>query len=125
MTNRSHDVLHFLADLAGASSHRRSYCVETDTFRWLPLSYTKLFRGESGRRGDPGPMQKGFDDDELTQRIFKIARLHDEEGILRVGWMWVAGTHPVLGPVFCPLASMPVQLPSLHGELVQDHRARS
>lgn len=115
MTSQPQRVLEFLADLADSDTQRKEYRVNVDTFRWMPLSYTKLFRGETGRRGDSGPMQDGFPDDKVTQRILKTARLHEDEGLLRVGWMWVAGHDPELGPVFCPLASMPVQTPPHHG----------
>lgn len=81
----------------------------------MPLSYTKLFRGESGRRGEGGSMQDGFPQDALTERILKTARLHEDEGLLRLGWMWVAGRHPDLGAVFCPLAVMPVRMSTAHG----------
>ena len=115
MTSQAQRVLGVLADLAGSATERKSYRIDTANFRWMPLSYTKLFRGESGRRGEPGPTQDGFPQDALTARILKTARLHEDEGLLRLGWMWVAGRHPDLGAVFFPLAVMPVQVPAGHG----------
>ncbi|MGI9643933.1 MAG: DEAD/DEAH box helicase [Ilumatobacteraceae bacterium] len=80
----------------------------------MPRSYTNLFWGETFPRLSPGPLEEGFPRDERTERILKIARLHDDEGLLRLGWIWVAGRHPEHGQVFFPLASMRVQTPPLH-----------
>jgi AAA domain len=100
-------VVRVLADLADTSGQRRSITsVDPDLMRWLPLSYTNLLRGESGRRSDGS----GFDADDLARRIFKTAKLrgNDDEGVLRVGWLWLAGQHPEHGRLLTPLVSLPV-----------------
>lgn len=110
-------VVQVLGELASVPQKRSLASVDVDLMEWLPLSYTNLLNGLIGYRRDRDPDDplvagRTFRNTATTRRIFKTAKLRagdDEEGVLRAGWLWLAGRHPEYGKVMTPLVSLPVR----------------
>lgn len=102
-------ILDALAALAPERSSERSVGIAPENMVELPLMYTRLLNGQSSLTYDPASGFQQGPDRAAIDRLLKRARLHREEDLLRVGWLWVraGGEHGEL--VQFPLVSVAVR----------------
>lgn len=118
---KSTDVLRTLAALSGNPAAAKTDVIEPSTFTWLTYAALGYFGGEGAKHGlvrpfDPdlvasarGGRQSRFD--VSLVKLLSQAALHDGEQLMRLGWVWFAGTIEVDGKdeQFCfPAISMPM-----------------
>jgi hypothetical protein len=111
MTTHAQKILRYLADLAPTGSRNTDVVHRTSEFAYLGWR-PDLLTGTNTegarvvwRRGD-------------LRRLASIDSLHAAEGLLRLGWLFLAGTVEIdaKSTQFClPLLSVPVQVESLGG----------
>jgi len=86
-------ILAALAALAPDSQPAVQAKVSTGDTLLAPLSYVRVFRGHSGVSTDPNTRGAVLNSHQ-AQSMIKRARLRDDAGILRLGWLWVHGAAP-------------------------------
>ena len=102
-------ILSTLADLAPDSDRRRDQSVSRSDLVALPISYTSLLRHQAGLSWDASSGERVGLDASTIEPLLKRSKLHDDEGLLRIGWMWVLAPSPSGSTVLFPLVSMPVR----------------
>lgn len=111
MTERAtpRQILDVLAALAPDSKPSIDVSVDDDDMVAVPVSYTRMFEQELGRPTFPAKGGWHQIDEAGAERLIKRALLHDDEGLLRLGWLWVHGVGADRTRVRFPLVSMPVR----------------
>jgi hypothetical protein len=100
-------VLATLAALAPDSKPTIRLDTPDADMRTVPISYTRMFEQALGRPTFPA---KGMWHAIPTSHdLLKRAQLHDDENVLRLGWLWVHGLSVDRARVHYPLVSMPVR----------------
>jgi hypothetical protein len=102
-------ILATLADLAPDSGPTVPVWVPAGDMAPIALGYTRLFEQALGRPTYPSKGMFPAIDERAVDRLVKRARLHDEQNLLRLGWLWVHGTAKNGSQVRFPLISMPVR----------------
>lgn len=103
-------ILDVLAALAPDTQPTRRLHVPNEDLVRLPLRYTGLLNGRNAIRvtGPASGVSLG-PSTALVEPILKRARLHREENLLRLGWLWVRMAGPNGELVQFPLVSMGVR----------------
>ena len=102
-------ILAALADVAPDSQPAVQQRVRDDDMVAIPLSYTRMFEGELGMPTSPaGGGREPINMSEAAPLV-KRSKLHEDEQLLRFGWLWVHGLAPDRTLVRFPLVSMPVR----------------
>ena len=102
-------VLATLAALAPDSQPVVQQRVRDEEMIAAPLSYTRMFEAELGMPTFPAKGGWQRFDEHLAAPLAKRAKLHEDEALLRLGWLWVHGIAPDRTLVRFPLVSMPVR----------------
>jgi hypothetical protein len=102
-------VLATLAALAPDSHPAVQQRVRSEDMVDAPLSYARMFEAELGIPTFPAKGGWQRFDEHVAAPLAKRAKLHEDEALLRLGWLWVHGVAPDRTLVRFPLVSMPVR----------------